>query len=274
MVGRILHDCPALQGRLRFRARRAGVKHQPVARLPEWRLLHVAHADLSGPLAREGKRHRLLLVVVPERQHREGFFQFALQPGIQQPQPRDRVERQRPQTIGREDRDELPRDCLVVADRHDPRLHSHDRARDRRRRIDFDLLTAQPAEQIAHRGIVGELDGEGVERLGDRITRRVAHRRRRAAGILDHHALEQIIDFFGLERHLHRGIVRHLAGVLKGAHARREQHDLLERQRRLGGRHVGQPGGHERQGHNETDDAMHGLSPEEMNGTVSGRNPC
>ena len=122
-------------------------------------------------------------------------------------------------------------------------------------------VVAQPAEQIAHRGIVGELHGEGVERLGDRITRRVAHRRRRAAGILDHHALEQIIDFFGLERHLHRGIVRHLAGVLKVPHARREQHDLLERQRRLGGRHKSLPGGHERRGHDDTDDAMHGIAP-------------
>ena len=271
-VGGVLHDRPALQRRLRDG--RVGVEQEPIARLPDRRLPHVA--DRHGPFARARERDRdpLLLVVRGEGQHGERLLELRLEPRVGELHAGDGVERQRPQAVGGEHGEKLLLDGLVLADLNPPLLHAHDRAGDGRGGVEFHPLAAKPAEELAERRVVGEVDGEGAERLRDRIAGGVAHRRRTAAGIEHHHALEQVVDVGGGELHLHGRLVDDRSPVLVVAHARGEEHHALQRQRGVGG-----GGGDRREGEGRPETGAeqrggadgHGGSPRGIGQQVNGR---
>ena len=262
-VGRVFHDRPALEPGLR--RRRIAIEHEPVARLPDRRLLHVADDHVPRPLAREGDGHPLLLVIGGQCEHGQGLLELTLEPGIDELDPRDRIERERPQPFGGEQREELLLDRLVFAGLQPPLLNTHDRARHRRGGVEFHLLAAEPAEEVAERRVVGEVDGERAEGLRDRVAGGVGDGRSPAIAIEHDHALEQVVDIVGRELHLDGGIAGHLARVLEVAHARREQDHRLQRQRGVGGepadgRGQSQGEGEGKQAERCSDDG-HGKSP-------------
>ena len=74
LLGRVLDDRPALQER-----RLLVVEHQPVAGLPDRRLLDIADADLALALADEAELDRLLVGVVAGGQHGQGLAQLGVE---------------------------------------------------------------------------------------------------------------------------------------------------------------------------------------------------
>ena len=193
----------------------------------------------------------------------------ALERGIDEFDSRDRVVRGRPQPFGGEQREDLLLDRLVLAGLQPPLLNTHDRARHRRGGVEFHLLAAEPAEEVAERRVVGEVDGERAEGLRDRVAGGVGDGRSPAVAIEHDHALEQVVDIVSRELHLDGGIAGHLARVLEVAHARREQDHRLQwqrqRQRGVGGapadgRGQSQGKGEGEQAERGSDDG-HGKSP-------------
>ncbi len=104
--------------------------------------------------------------------------------------------------------------------------------------LDFDHLAADLFKQLAQRRIAGQVDGEGLQRLGDRVTGAVGDGRDPAAAeVLQHHALEQVVDVLDAEAEIDRGIPFHRAAMLEVADPGTEQDHPLDRddgRRRVG----------------------------------------
>ena len=115
--------------------------------------------------------------------------------------------------------------CFLVG------FHAQDHAGDFVGGFEFDLLAADLPEQLRHRRIGGQIDGEAFQRFGDRVFRAVVDGRDLpAVEVLHDHALQEVVDLIDLEFHFHLGVVLDLAGVLEEADAGTEQHDAFQRQ--------------------------------------------
>ena len=97
--------------------------------------------------------------------------------------------------------------------------------------VDLDLLAADLPQQVGQRRVRRQVDGERLERLGDRVLAAVVDGGDLAAAeVLQDHALEQVVDVVDVELQIDVAIPFDLAVVLEEAHAGAEQHHPLQRQ--------------------------------------------
>jgi len=133
---------------------------------------------------------------------------------------------------------------VVLADFALARLDAQDHAADDVGRFDFNPFAAKLRQNLTQRGIAGQIDGEGLECLGDRVAGAVGHRGDTAAPqVLHDHALEQVVDVVDVELQIDSAVPLNFAAMLEEANPRVEHHHLLQRyliqlllrNRRLGG---------------------------------------
>ncbi len=274
VVGRVLDDRPALKERPLLLA-----QDQPVAGLPDRRRGDVcdAHPTLARPL--EPERHGLLLGVVAGGQDLERLAQLGVESFVEQLDPLDLVQRERPQSLLGHQVQVLDLDHLVLVGGLLLRLDAEDGAGDSGRCGDLDPLAPDLAEQPAEARAGRQVDAEALERLGDRVARVVGHRRDLAAvEVLDDQALEQVVDVVGLEAEVEPGVPLDLAVALEVADATRVEDQCGQRQ----GRHLtddrpafglgGLDGRDEQcQDGKRADDALHHLRPQ---GAGMGEGSC
>ena len=97
----------------------------------------------------------------------------------------------------------------------------------------FDFFAAGLLHDLAQARVVGQVDGETLQGFLDGVMAVVADGRNvAAAAILEHHALQEVVDVLNGEGEVDAGVAVHLTLALKVADAAGEEDHLRDRQLR------------------------------------------
>ncbi len=226
LLGRVFDDGPALQERLLVVG-----QHEAIRGFPDWGRLDVAHANVPRPLAQEAQLDRLFVVRVARGQHGQGLAQFGIELLVGQLDAGDGVERHGAKALHGEEIEHGLFRRFMVAQLHLAAFDSDDDAAQLVGRFDHDALAAKLLQELSHRRVRRQIDGEALQGFGDRVFRGIGDGRDPAAvEILHHHAFQQVVDVAGLEFHLDLGVAGDLSGVFKESDAGTEQHHFRQRQ--------------------------------------------
>ena len=232
LVAGVLDDGPALKKRLALL-----VQHEPIARFPD-RVLHdVADPHAAFAVALEAETDHFLFRVVRGGQHFQSALELAVKGGIEKANTLNLGEQDTLHAVRRQQIQHIHLGLGGVFAAH---FHAHDGAcQCRRQRAGirahghFDFLAAGLVQDLAERRVIGQIQGKALERLVDRVGTIVGNRADAPAiAILEHQALEQIVDISAWEGEIDPAAAGDLSFTLVIADAAAEKNHLANRQQR------------------------------------------